>query len=230
MGLGRCKLSLFTKYLGRCGKSLDKRYFLKAQSSTNVYALNSLVSVKEVLQFTEGLETPIQIIYLCLLVVILSTVLYIFISQLFVRIELGFAAKKIGEKVRGKHSSAKDYFEMGAVLMRMKLYTQALQNLDKSIKLWSGESFKLSKAYNAKGIALVELNKLDSVLEAYQKAVNLQPGYTIAWNNMGSVYEKKKNYEKALVCYRETLTYDKENSIAIQKIELNENLIQSLGN
>merc|ERR1712066_1078609 len=106
------------------------------------------------------------------------------------------------------------------VLMRMKLYTQALQNLDKSIKLWSDGSFELFKAYNAKGIALVELNKLDSALEAYQKAVNLQPGYTIAWNNMGSVYEK------ALVCYRETLTYDKENSIAIQKIESNENLIQ----
>merc|ERR1719436_1848101 len=198
--IGKYKLSLFTKYSRRYGKSFDKRYFLKAQSSTNVYGLNSLVSAKEVLQFAEGLETPIQIIYLCLLVVILSTVLYIFISQLIVRIELGFAAKKIGEKVRGKHSSAKDYFEMGAVLMRMKLYTQmALQNLDKSIKLWSDESFELSKAYNAKGIALVELNKLDNTLEAYQKAVNLQPGYTIVWNNMGNVYEKKKKTMKKLL-------------------------------
>merc|ERR1712039_74673 len=137
----------------------------------------------------------IQIIYLCFLIVILSIILYIFISQFIVRIELDFAAKRIGEKVRAKDSSAKDYFEMGVVLIRMRLYTQALQNLDKSIKLWSDGSFELSKAYNAKGIALVELNKLDNALEAYQKAVNLQPGYTIAWNNMGNVYEKKKNYE-----------------------------------
>merc|ERR1712217_980685 len=198
MGLGRCKLSLFTKYLGRCGKSLDKRYFLKAQSSTNVYALNSLVSVKEALQFAEGLETPIQIIYLCLLVVILSTVFYIFISQLFVRIELGFAAKKIGEKVRGKHSSAKDYFEMGAVLMRMKLYTQALQNLDKSIKLWSGESFELSKAYNAKGIALVELNKLDSALEAYQKQLIFNLVILLLGTIWGVFMKEKKTMKKLL--------------------------------
>jgi hypothetical protein len=38
-----------------------------------------------------------------------------------------------------------DYFELGVVLTRKKLYTQATKNLEKAKKLWDGEESELAQ-------------------------------------------------------------------------------------
>lgn len=36
--------------------------------------------------------------------------------------------------------------------------------------------------------------QVDMAVKEYEKAVELQPGYVTAWNNLGDAYEKQKNW------------------------------------
>ena len=38
-----------------------------------------------------------------------------------------------------------DYFELGVILLRKKLFTQATKNLEKAKKTWSGEPDELAQ-------------------------------------------------------------------------------------
>ena len=40
---------------------------------------------------------------------------------------------------------AQDYFELGVILLRKKLYTQATKNLEKAKKAWTGEPEELAQ-------------------------------------------------------------------------------------
>ena len=46
--------------------------------------------------------------------------------------------------------------------------------------------------YNALGVSYKRDNKLDKAIQQFQKAVELEPGYVTAWNNLGDSYEQKK--------------------------------------
>merc|ERR1712159_442265 len=100
------------------------------------------------------LETPIQGIYISILGVILITAVNIVIGQLLSNRELAEATKILGEKTRSGNATSKDFFELGAVLIRKKLYTQALRNLEECIKICEEEPFELAKVYNAIGYML----------------------------------------------------------------------------
>lgn len=41
--------------------------------------------------------------------------------------------------------AAQDYFELGVILLRKKLYTQATKNLEKAKKAWTGEPEELAQ-------------------------------------------------------------------------------------
>jgi hypothetical protein len=41
--------------------------------------------------------------------------------------------------------STQDYFELGVILTRKKLYTQATKNLEKAKKVWEGEETELAQ-------------------------------------------------------------------------------------
>merc|ERR1711977_542964 len=130
---------------------------------------------------------------------------------------LGDAAKILGEKIRSGNARSPDYFELGAIMMRLKLYSQATSNLENCIKYWDYEQIELAQVYNALGFAYMETNLLDKATAAYLEAVRLQPGYTTVWNNLGKTFERKKDFRRALDCYEETLAFDKDNIVAIQQ-------------
>lgn len=43
-------------------------------------------------------------------------------------------------------AACQDYFELGVILLRKKLFTQATKNLEKAKKTWSGEPDELAQA------------------------------------------------------------------------------------
>merc|ERR1719235_14897 len=183
-------------------------------------AIINQISLKaEAFQIVSGLETTALITYYGIFLTMIAAVGYVIFRQIFVRYRLNEAVKELGDRVRREDVRAKDYFELGAVLLRMKLYSQALRNLEKSIKKWDGQSVEQAQVYNALGFTYMELNRLDKALDAYLRAVKLQPGYTTCCNNMGNIYELKNDFEKAISCYKETLTYDKENVVAARQIK-----------
>lgn len=97
-------------------------------------------------------------------------------SQVLIRRELEEAAKVLGERIRTKTASPEDSFELGVILLRKKLYTSALKNLERARSGWDGAPADLAQVHNAIGYANFQLNKLDAAVASYEAAVALQPG------------------------------------------------------
>lgn len=50
--------------------------------------------------------------------------------------------------------------------------------------------------HNALGFAYFNMQRTELALKNYRKAVELQPGYVTAWNNLGDAYEKAKDLDQ----------------------------------
>lgn len=83
--------------------------------------------------------------------------------------------------------------------------------------------------YNALGFAYFNMEKNDLAVEHYRKAVELQPGYVVAWNNLGDAFEKKQSWGDALKAYEEALTYAPTNKVAKSRSDSLRNRLQSSG-
>lgn len=173
---------------------------------------------------------------------------------------------------------AQDCFELGVILLRKKLYTQATKNLEKASRMWDAEPEELAQVHmfaqsrlsvkaedaaggsahlssticgiwrcqaprsaaslgmpcraaaasversealhgiahavlklehhldwvnglqvhNALGFAYFNMDRSELALKNYRRAVELQPGYTTAWNNLGDAYEKARDWDQVL--------------------------------
>jgi len=87
----------------------------------------------------------VQAAYLLLLLGILGFAAVTVGRQLLIRREMDQTLKVLGERVRTGEAMSEDYFELGVVLARKRLYTQALKNYSKAVKLWDGESSELAQ-------------------------------------------------------------------------------------
>lgn len=174
---------------------------------------------QEMYTLAEGLETPVQLIYLTTLLGFLVVGAYLVVRQVLIRRELEEAAKVLGERVRNQEASGEDYFELGVILLRKKLFTQAMNNLQKAMKQWDGEPEELAQVHNALGYAYWNVDRVEDAVEEYRQAVTLQPGYLTAWNNLGDAYEKLKKYQEAYDSYSEVLALAPDNSVARERAE-----------
>ena len=122
---------------------------------------------------SEGLETPVQLLYLLTLLVVLVAGAFLVVRQVLVRNELEETIKVLGERKRRGEATAEDYFELGVILVRKKLYTQATQNLRKAQELWDGEPEELAQVHNAIGFSAFNMGKYETAVEEYQQVLGL---------------------------------------------------------
>jgi Putative Zn-dependent protease, contains TPR repeats len=165
------------------------------------------------------LEGGIQAFYLGMLLTILGGAGFIVVRQVLIRRELDDQAKKMGERIRAGNASAEDYFEMGSILLRKKVFTQAVRNLQAAEANWDGDKQDLALVHNALGFGYSNTDKIDDAIVEYKKSVALQPGYVTAWNNLGEAYEKKKELKEAIKCYEESLVLAPNNPTATERLE-----------
>eukprot|EP00775_Hariotina_reticulata_P011027 gene11027-11182_t len=176
----------------------------------------------------EGLETPIQLLYLTALLGFLAAGAYLVVRQVLIRRELDEAAKALGERIRTGEATCEDYYELGVILTRKKLFTQATKNLEKAKKLWDGEESDLAQVHNALGFCYFSMEKTELAIQEYRRAVELQAGYVTAWNNLGDAYERNKEWRNALTSYQEALAYAPNNKIAMQRMDFCKNKVERL--
>lgn len=162
----------------------------------------------------ELFELGIQLSYVLLLLGFLGVGTFYVIRQVLVRRELDLSAKELQEQVRSGDADATELFELGAVMLRRKVYPAATKFLQQAIEKWDGDDQDLAQVYNALGVSYVRDEKLDKGIIQFEKAVKLQPGYVTAWNNLGDAYEKKKELKSALKAFEEVLLFDPNNKIA----------------
>mmetsp|Transcript_19887 Transcript_19887/g.60051 ORF Transcript_19887/g.60051 Transcript_19887/m.60051 type:complete len:273 (+) Transcript_19887:154-972(+) len=181
--------------------------------------LSSHPQVQQVAEVAEGLETPVQLIYVVTLLGFLVVGAYLIVRQVLIRRDLEEAAKVLGERIRTGSESSEDSFQLGVVLLRKKLFTQAVKHLQKAKENWGGDPDELAQVHNALGFAFFNIQKYDLAVQEYGEAVRKQPGYVTALNNLGDAYEKKKNFKQALETYKEALNYAPGNKIATSRVQ-----------
>jgi len=140
----------------------------------------------------DGLELPVQLIYLMTLLGFLSFGAIVVVREVLSKRGMDEMAKEIGERVRMQEASAGDYYELGVILLRKKLFTQANQNLKKALKAWregeggeggeegEGEEAReelLAQVHNALGYSYFNLDRYEEAIKQYKTAVEMQPGY-----------------------------------------------------
>ncbi|XP_060673218.1 tetratricopeptide repeat domain-containing protein PYG7, chloroplastic-like isoform X2 [Ziziphus jujuba] len=165
------------------------------------------MKTNEIYEVGELFELGIQLSYLLLLLGFLGVGTFFVIRQVLVRRELDLSAKELQEQVRSGDASATEYFELGAVMLRRKVYPAAIKYLLQAIENWDGDDQDLAQVYNALGVSYILEGKLDKGISQFETAVKLQPGYVTAWNNLGIAYEKKKEFKSALKAFEEVLTF-----------------------
>lgn len=169
-------------------------------------------------EVADGLEGGIQFVYLGSLLAILGFAGFIVVRQVLIRRELDESAKQMGERIRSGDATAEEYFEMGSIMLRKKVYTQAVRNLRLAAAQWEGAEEDLAQIHNALGFGYLSTDKLEEAVTEFKRAVELQPGYVTAWNNLGDALEQLKDVKGAMAAYEESLTLSPGNQVAENRL------------
>ena len=171
-----------------------------------------------VAEVADGLEGGIQAIYLGALLSILGFAGFIVVRQVFIRRELDASAKAMGERIRSGDATAEEYFEMGSIMLRKKVYTQAVRNLKLAAERWEGDKEDLAQIHNALGFGYLSTEKFEESVAEFKTAVELQPGYVTAWNNLGDALERMNDRKGAMAAYEESLVLSPGNQVAENRL------------
>jgi tetratricopeptide (TPR) repeat protein len=88
----------------------------------------------------------------------------------------------------------------GDIYMARKMYREAID----MYRLGSPDSPIL---VNKIGIAFHQLMQLDLAKKNYERAIKLDPKYSEAINNLGTIYYSQKSYRRSIGCYKRALRY-----------------------
>ena len=108
---------------------------------------------------------------------------------------------------------------MGSIMLRKKVFTQAVRNLKLAAQMWEGDKEDLAQIHNALGFGYLSTDKVDEAISEFNKAVELTPGYVTAWNNLGDALEQKKEFKGAIEAYEESLILSPGNKVATVRLD-----------
>jgi Flp pilus assembly protein TadD len=94
-----------------------------------------------------------------------------------------------------------------------------VRNLKLAAEMWQGDQEDLAQIHNALGYGYLETEKLDASVAEFKKAVELQPGYVTAWNNLGDALERLNDRKGAMAAYEESLVLAPGNQVAANRLE-----------
>ncbi|QDZ19850.1 TPR-like protein [Chloropicon primus] len=163
-------------------------------------------------------SSSIQLVYVGALLGLLSGAVFLVVRQVLFRTQLEEATKDLSEKARTGDATYDEYYELGVLLIRKKLFATALKHLDSAKRQWEGDEEGLAQLYNAMGYAYLQQDKLESAIEEYKGAIDLRPNYLVAWNNLGDAYKKTKDYENSLEAYNMSIKIDPSNKVAQEQV------------
>jgi tetratricopeptide (TPR) repeat protein len=144
----------------------------------------------------------LAIAYLSTLVGILGVMGWLILRQVIKNRNLEAVITDLQPKLQKEKGAPEEYYELGSVFLKKKLYAKAISEFQKGIKA-GGEN--MAEIYNAIGFAYFAQEQYDLAIKHYKEAVELQPGYVFALNNLAHSYEKKKLIPQAIDVYDKVL-------------------------
>jgi tetratricopeptide (TPR) repeat protein len=142
--------------------------------------------------------------------------------------------KRAPNNFRALHNKGLALFALGKFQKSIECYDRALEiqphashvKLNKAISLNSNRSFKEAKslldelvrlaptnkqALNARALSEFNLGLDAEGMQDLKKAIEIDPNYTMAWNNLGCFYLGLGELDSAIECFDQTLAVDTRN-------------------
>jgi tetratricopeptide (TPR) repeat protein len=161
------------------------------------------------------MDSTLAIAYLGTLVVLLVGVIWLVIRQIVKARSLENVISELQPKLQKEKGTPEDYYQLGSVYLRKKLYAQAIALFNKALKE-GGDN--IPEVYNALGFSYFAQDQYDLAIKNYKEAISLQEGYVTAINNLGHAYEKKKLLPQAIELYEQVLVLDDKNETAKRRL------------
>jgi tetratricopeptide (TPR) repeat protein len=159
------------------------------------------------------------ILYISLLLVLLGSVAFFVVRQVLKTRRIESALSRLQSKLNKEKGTAEEYYELGSILLDKRLFTQAIAQFQKAIKLETLEGQDLAAVYNALGFAYFAQEQYDLAIKQYKESLKLLPEYVTALNNLGHSYERKQLASQALECYEQSLAIEPSNQTAKRRAE-----------
>jgi tetratricopeptide (TPR) repeat protein len=165
-------------------------------------------------------DSWLPIIYLSILVTLLAAAGWFVFRQILRTRRTETTLSRLQNKLNQGKGTAREYYELGGILLDKRLYSQAVTQFQKALKAkdLDGEQ-NLALVYNALGFSYAAQEQFDLAIRQYKEALELMPEYPTALNNLGFAYEKKQLTTQALEAYEETLRIDPKNGIAKRRAD-----------
>ncbi len=157
------------------------------------------------------MDDLLAISYLGTLVAILVVVAWLVLRQILKGRSLEAVISKLQPKLQKEKGDPQEYYDLGSVYLRKKLYAKAISEFQKAIKE-GGEN--IPEIYNAIGYAYFVQKQYDMAIKHYKEALELNPEYIFALNNLGHSYEQKNLVPQALETYEKVLAIAPNNETA----------------
>ena len=94
-----------------------------------------------------------------------------------------------------------DYYNNGIILLKNKLYEQAIMEFSKAININPCQS----EAYYNRGYAYAEKGQFENAISDYSQAISINNEYSEAYNNRGNIYSDQGEFEKAISDYNQAI-------------------------
>jgi len=161
------------------------------------------------------MDSTLAIAYLGALVVLLAGVSWLVIRQIMKARSLESVISDLQPKLQKEKGSSEDYYQLGSVYLRKKLFAQAITLFNKAVKE-GGDN--MPEVHNALGFSYFSQEQYDLAIKNYKEAIALQDGYVTAINNLGHAYEKKKLLPQAIEMYEQVLKLEEKNETASRRL------------
>jgi tetratricopeptide (TPR) repeat protein len=161
------------------------------------------------------MDSKLAIAYLGSLVVLLAGVVWLVVWQIIKARSLENVISELQPKLQKEKGTPEDYYQLGSVYLRKKLYAQAIALFNKAIKE-GGDN--MAEVHNALGFAYFSQGQYDLAIKNYKEAIATQDGYVTAINNLAHAYEKKRLLPQAIDMYEQVLALDAKNEIAKRRL------------
>ena len=167
------------------------------------------------------MDNLLPLVYLTVLLLVLLFLTVFLFKQIFQKKKVEEALSELQRKVRLNNATSEDYYLLGTIYLSKKLFDQAIIQFRYALQSWDKDDDEgIANLYNTVGFTYSESNQYDLAIYYYNEAIKKLSNYTTALNNLGYVYEKKGALKDAIKTYQTVISYNKENEVALNRLEI----------
>lgn len=181
------------------------------------------------------MDNSLATLYLGLFLVLLCFAGWFVFRQVLRTRKNELTISKLEAKFKKEAGSIEEYYELGSIYLKKKLFVQAVSQLKRALKAAESEigivavdssdeedsgveatpiMEPLAPLYNALGYAYFGQEQFDLAIRHYKEALKCKSNYLVAMNNLAHAYERKKLMRQALETYDQVLSQDPKNDTA----------------